>query len=130
MKGTKADDGHGAIDAAALWRRIGAQLRQRRRALNLTLEEVANELRCSPEQVSRLESGTSGTTLVRLLAAARFLGVDLAALLEEPSGTDGEDSTTVAITIRERYLTGEDVQRILDYSHVVSKARQFDLMHS
>ena len=110
-------------DAKELWVRIGCQVRGRRRAAGMTIDEMAARLGVSPEQLGRLELGASGTTLYRLLQVANVLGVRLSEIVD----ADGSTSTgDVTITFSARGLTEDDIRKIIDYAKLISKARQFE----
>lgn len=66
----------GPTDAA-----IGARIRTIRMAARLSLEELAGRLGVSPQQLHKYETGGTRITVVRLIAVADALEVDLETLL-------------------------------------------------
>lgn len=56
-------------------RELGVRLRELRRALNLTVDEVAAQLLCSATKISRLETGTRRASLRDVRDLSRIYGV-------------------------------------------------------
>jgi transcriptional regulator with XRE-family HTH domain len=54
---------------------LGAVLRARRQELGLTVEQVAEQLLCSPSKVSRMETGQRGATLRDVRDLCAFYGI-------------------------------------------------------
>ena len=57
-------------------RHVAARLRERRRALGLTQQQLAERVGATYQQLHRYEKGTSRISAERLLAFARALGVE------------------------------------------------------
>ena len=66
---------------------VGARLREGRKMRGMTQTDLAKLIRTSPNQVSMIENGQSGTTIRTMVAAANALNVSLdflAGLIEDP----------------------------------------------
>jgi transcriptional regulator with XRE-family HTH domain len=68
-------------------RRLGARLRERRIALGLTQQQVAELVGISHQQSRKYEAGANRISVGRLVALARALGVEVGYFLEG-LGTD------------------------------------------
>jgi len=80
------------VDDVALVKRIGVEIRSRRRALGWSQEKLAEEADLNPRYVSKLErflSNPSATTLVRIAVALKVSPNDL--LDFSPSGETSHD---------------------------------------
>src|SRR5579862_4622837 len=58
-------------------RELGMRLREFRTAKNLTVEDVAKELLCSPTKISRVETGARRATLRDVRDLCQLYGVDV-----------------------------------------------------
>jgi transcriptional regulator with XRE-family HTH domain len=76
---------------------MGQEMRNRRKAANLTLEDLANAAGVSRSLVSQVERGVAAPSLVTLRRLAGALGVPIAALF---GGTDGDDGLTPRLVVR------------------------------
>ena len=56
---------------------IGRQIRERRRSLKLTQEDLANLAGCSPRFLREVEGGKPGVRLDKLLDVVEALGLEL-----------------------------------------------------
>lgn len=65
----------------ALYKRLGATMRERRRELGLTQAELANELGISRASLASIETGRQGLSVHRLYVFADNLGVEARTLL-------------------------------------------------
>ncbi len=70
-------------------RRIGRRLRQRRRALGISLDEVAAACDVGFQQIQKYESGLSRVPAARLWEAAKLLGVPMSYFFACSTGEDG-----------------------------------------
>lgn len=70
---------------------IGARLRQLRLREGLTQEEMADRLRMSQPQVSRLESGGAWTSVAKVIDAILAAGFDPMVLLSDDPGLSAEE---------------------------------------
>ena len=80
------------FDDDALVKKIGVEIRSRRKALRWSQERLAEEADLNPRYVSKLErflSNPSATTLVRIAAALKITPNDL--LDVSPSGETSHD---------------------------------------
>ena len=75
---TRSDSGHADIDP------LGERLRLRRKALKLTLQEVADQAGFSVGFISQIERGITVPSLVSLVAVCRVLKVDVGAFFNQP----------------------------------------------
>ena len=66
---------------------LGARLRQRRRDLKLTLQEVADRAGLSVGFISQIERGITTPSLTSLVAVARVLGAHVGDFLAQPKVT-------------------------------------------
>ena len=65
---------------------LGERLRQRRRALGLTLKEVADGAGLSVGFISQIERGITAPSLSSLVSVARVLGTEVGEFLSQPTG--------------------------------------------
>ncbi len=65
---------------------LGQRLRQRRRALSLTLKEVAEGSGLSVGFISQIERGIAAPSLSSLVSVARVLGTEVGEFLSQPKG--------------------------------------------
>lgn len=65
---------------------LGGRLRERRRALGLTLKEVADGSGLSVGFISQIERGITAPSLSSLVSVARFLGTEVGEFLSQPKG--------------------------------------------
>lgn len=74
---------------------IGARLRQLRQREGLTQEEMADRLRMSQPQISRLENGQAWTTVASVIDAIVAAGFDPMVLLSDDPGLSAEELALV-----------------------------------
>lgn len=67
-----------------LYRRLGARIRRRRRTLRLRQDQLAERAALSRGSISNIEGGRQQLYVHHLVAIARALEQDAAALLREP----------------------------------------------
>ncbi|MEX0954967.1 MAG: cupin domain-containing protein [Rhizobiaceae bacterium] len=65
---------------------LGKRLRERRRALSLTLKEVADGSGLSVGFISQIERGIAAPSLSSLVSVARVLGTEVGEFLSQPEG--------------------------------------------
>jgi y4mF family transcriptional regulator len=65
---------------------FGTLIRQRRKALRLTQEELALAVNVGPRFIAELEAGKATCQLGKALAVAHAVGVRLTDATEDPSG--------------------------------------------
>jgi transcriptional regulator with XRE-family HTH domain len=63
---------------------LGYRVAELRRELNLTQEELAEQMGCGPRQVQRIEAGQANLTLDAIVALANALRTELALLFAAP----------------------------------------------
>ena len=73
-------------------RAIGNRIKQRRKALGLSQENLAEVLDVSYQQVQRYENGTNLLNTDKLQVVAGFLNIPVSFLFEEQSATAAEAS--------------------------------------
>ncbi len=97
-----------------LWERIGHRIRQRRIALDMSVEELAEKVGLGVNAIYRIEVGVLGTVLNRLQDFANALQMDLIELVEEEP-----DPTLVALraAFRGMPLTPEQIEEMARYAH-------------
>lgn len=81
---------------------MGRRIKQRREALGMTAEELAEQIGRTRGYISRLENGKAGEALSDLLAVARALGTTLADLV-------GETDEALLAEVRRRLPAGSDL---------------------
>jgi transcriptional regulator with XRE-family HTH domain len=86
------------IDEQALAKVVGKAISKRRRACNLTQEEVAERLNVGNEAVSRMERGTVMPTVARLVELADIFNCPVGELLIESSNRT-EDQGKLIVNI-------------------------------
>ena len=67
---------------------VGTRLRSRRRALNLTLDQVATRACCSESMLCKIETGKVNPSITLLRRLAEALSVNMAALFEDGATSD------------------------------------------
>ena len=70
------------MDERAIYRAVGRRLRQRRRFLDLTLEDIARACSVSFQQIQKYESGTSAISVAKLVMLADALQVPASFFVE------------------------------------------------
>ncbi|WP_197067194.1 helix-turn-helix domain-containing protein [Ensifer sp. ZNC0028] len=81
---TTADHASGASTGAAETPSLGDRLRQRRKSLKMTLQEVADEAGFSVGFISQIERGITVPSLTSLIAVCRTLKVEAGSFLNPP----------------------------------------------
>jgi transcriptional regulator with XRE-family HTH domain len=99
---------------------VGQRIRYFRKRLGLTVDQLAERVGVSRQQIVRIEAGLTGVTLARLQLIAEALGVVLADLMP-PRGEPPDDYLQIAF--RGAGLTKEETDRVLEY------ARALRLLH-
>lgn len=98
---------------------IGSRIKKRRNELNMTQEQLANELNLSVFYISKIENGKASATLETLAFIAQKLGIDLVSLLTGTSKLEktyyfGElDTICKKATTRQLNLIAEIAKTIL-----------------
>jgi transcriptional regulator with XRE-family HTH domain len=67
---------------------VGGTLRRRRRALDLTLDQVAMQAGCSESMLCKIETGKVNPSITLLRRLAKALSVNIAALFDEPASPE------------------------------------------
>jgi DNA-binding XRE family transcriptional regulator len=88
-----------AIDAY-----IGARMRERRLALNISQNQLGKELGVSFQQIQKYESGENRVSAGRLFDICKALNVSLSSMFERDPKTDARD-----LGLRHRYSTDRQV---------------------
>jgi len=70
--------------------RIGARIRELRKRHGLTLEDLAEQIGCSPSYLSRLERDVSAPTQSRLVGLCKVFKYDISTLWRLPERTPSE----------------------------------------
>jgi len=78
------------MNGASIYEDIGKKIRARRRSLNMTIGELAEELNKSIPTISKYESGTVQIGLDVLLDICRILRMDIFALLPDTYNEKGD----------------------------------------
>lgn len=88
---------------------LGQRLRDRRKFLKLTLQEVADRAGLSVGFISQIERGIASPSLSSLASVARVLGTDVREFLIQPSGSNSSTRRTErpVYAIHENSLTYE-----------------------
>ena len=73
------------MDERAIYRAVGRRLRQRRRFLDLTLEDIARACSVSFQQIQKYESGSSAISVAKLVMLADVLQVPASFFVENLS---------------------------------------------
>ena len=87
------------IDEQELAKVIGNAIAKRRKASNLTQEEVAEHLNIGNEAVSRMERGTVMPTISRLVELAEIFNCSAGELLVESSNSSVDQEKIIASLI-------------------------------
>ena len=56
---------------------MGAKLKELRKSMGLTITHLADEIKCTPQQISKYENGKGAIPLYKLMLLSRVLGQDL-----------------------------------------------------
>lgn len=97
--------------ADATIRQVGARIRERRKKLGLTLNDVAERTGVSISMLSMLERGVAGASIGTLVAVASALHLHMHDLFEVPE--ESEDSPVIRREEQTEVVTGEGVIRRL-----------------
>lgn len=101
--------------ADATIRQVGARIRERRKKLGLTLNDVAERTGVSISMLSMLERGVAGASIGTLVAVASALHLHMHDLFEVPE--ESEDSPVIRREEQTEVVTGEGViRRLVHYS--------------
>ncbi len=111
MEATAASREPRAVDEEELLRRVGARIRDLRRAGNLSLETLGEKADLHPTHLSAVERGQRNPSLVSLAKIARGLGVDIASLLDV--GHRSRAAAKSALQERLRDAAQDDLERLL-----------------
>jgi|GEM_PF-1488405 len=95
--------------------------REMRNRAGYTLEDAADRMGISPSQVSRIESGTSDTSLRRTQEFAELYNCTAAALIKAPKDLDDEE-----FDILKNVMLGVE-ELITDKQLVLTPARKVEL---
>jgi transcriptional regulator with XRE-family HTH domain len=79
-----AESVHVPQDPDRVVRSLGARVAERRRALGMTQEELAERLAVSVKYLQRVEGGKENLTLRSLVTLANGLQLDIAELIQRP----------------------------------------------
>ncbi|MGC8487512.1 MAG: helix-turn-helix domain-containing protein [Clostridia bacterium] len=102
---------------------VGHRIRHFRKRLGLTVDQLAERVGVSRQQIVRIEAGLSGVTLARLQRISEALGVILADLMPPP-GEPPEDYLQIAF--RGSGLTKEETDRVLEYARMLRLLRSHE----
>ena len=91
--------------------RIGRAIRNRRKELGLSLEQLAAELGVAMSTVSKLENGLVAITFERLDAISKILKVDMAALLSDQTKGSATAPANTAPPVRKNFGTRRSITR-------------------
>lgn len=100
-------------------RLVGQNIRRYRRRLGMTIEEFADRVGVSPQQISRVELGLNSSPLPRLQRMAEVLGVSVADLLPSVS-PPGPDHLQLAL--RSTGLTDAEIKQVLAFARMLRQA--------
>jgi transcriptional regulator with XRE-family HTH domain len=89
LHGAKATVGVGAESAGALLHRIGATIREARRARGMTLRALSEKSGLSEAFLSRLERGEASTSIANLIRITGIIEIGLADLFDARGGGRG-----------------------------------------
>ena len=80
---------------------VGHRIRNRRKKLGMTQEELAHLSECSPTYIGQLERGEKNVTVKRIAQISRVLDYPLSELFEQVEGlTDTEENKKNNIPLR------------------------------
>ncbi|MBE7064405.1 MAG: helix-turn-helix transcriptional regulator [Ruminococcaceae bacterium] len=102
---------------------IGQRVKQKRKAVGLTQEKLAEELSVTVGYVSQIESGRVKVNLEMLGKIAAVLNCDVGYLV---SGTASEQSTYLSTEFQKRFdrMNSDDKRLLLDFADMLIKNSQ------
>lgn len=103
----------------ALARSIGTAIADRRKAIQMTQETLAELLDCGVEAVSRMERGATMPTLSRLIETAEVLGCPSYELLALSSDLPSDQAIQLAMQLEK--VNPSDRQMLLGFIEVLTK---------
>lgn len=116
-------------DKDDVWLWLGMRIRNLRRSQRISVGELAREAGLSRQQVVRLESGLTGTTLPRLFRIAKALHVKLSNLLSDEWLEDSIDPHRDMLrAFRTRGLTQKEIDKIVEYINLLELGREHDFL--
>jgi mannose-6-phosphate isomerase-like protein (cupin superfamily)/DNA-binding XRE family transcriptional regulator len=90
---------------------VGAQLRERRLALDVSVRELARRLSLSPSLISQIERGKATPSVGTLYAMTTELGLSMDALFSAGNGEDAEVAAAATGAVPGNGRTAAEVQR-------------------
>lgn len=108
------------------WKAIGGRLRHFRRSQRLSVDRLAQRVGVARQQIVRLEAGLTGVPLPRLKVIADALGVSLGDLFDGLDSHEASGTDRMVLSFRDRGLSDEEIQKIMDYIQLLEKARDRD----
>lgn len=91
---------------------VGERIRQRRKRIGMTLNDLADRTGVSVSMLSMLERGLAGASIGTLVAVSSALGVQMRDLFEQ-AGADESDSPVIRLEEQTEVETAEGVHRRL-----------------
>lgn len=110
-----------------LGKRLGQQIAARRKAIDLTQDQLAERLEVDAETISRFERGVTVPSLVTLDRLARVLSSSTASLLSEASAAPSDQAMQISYMLAN--LPSEDSEFVVSQikalcGHIQRKARK------
>lgn len=106
-------------DPAELGKRLGRTIAERRKAKNLTQDDLAGMVEVDAETISRFERGSVLPSLQRLFVVAAALDTGVGELLGEASRLPGDRARRLAGILGE--LDAKDQELLIDFAELLRR---------
>lgn len=99
------------------FKKIGFKIKERRQALNITQEYIANQLDVNPSHISNIECGRANPSLTALIRIANILTCSVDCFINDEytfqPDTNDETSLDAKIINKLKYCDADKKERIL-----------------
>ena len=99
------------------FKKIGFKIKERRQALNITQEYIANQLDVNPSHISNIECGRTNPSLTALIRIANILTCSVDCFINDEytfqPDTNDETSLDAKIINKLKYCDADKKERIL-----------------
>lgn len=106
-----------AISPDELGKRLGRAIAERRKAKNLTQDDLAGLVEVDAETISRFERGTSMPSIQRLMVIAEALGAGIGDILSATSHLASDRAQELAAVLQK--LEERDQELLLDFAQLL-----------
>ena len=100
---------------------VGNQIRTYRELRGIQLENLADAVGLSAQQMGRIESGQLGTPFTRLVQIAHLLGIRVGDLF--PDAHTNAPSVDLELAFRREGLSKDEIEKVMEYVDMVRTHR-------